>query len=245
MLTPELRTIDLKEVLELWDTDRKKLKVKLLDDYEDLVEEFRNQNKIYNQESHKAELLSKDLTTFEKINYQLELGIDERIRGRIKFTNDLKENIKISLKVRESERGFRKAFRASDLFEIIRLKARELEDVLKLLGVKVNYLKDFEKRDKWERDDLYELNELLDREESLSLEPKCLVLKECSKEIINDLSLSIKQKQEELETLYVKKSNGKNVSKELDSVITDRANLYYIISEHKNLVNIMNYLLEE
>ncbi|HBJ1650875.1 TPA: hypothetical protein LA460_000093 [Clostridium botulinum] len=244
MLTPELRTIDLKEVLELWDTDREKLKVKLLDDYEDLVEEFRNQNKIYNQESHKAELLSNDLTTFEKINYQLELGIDERMRGRIKFTNDLKENIKISLNVIESQMRFKKAFKASALCEIIQLKAREIEDVLKLLGVKVKYSKDFE-TDRWIRNDLYELNELLSREEMLSLEPKCLRLKECSKEIINDLSISIKQKQEELKTLYVKKSNGKNINKELDSVITDRANLYYIISEHKNLVNIMNYLLEE
>ena len=101
MLTLELRTIDLKEILELWDTDKEKLKLKLLDDYDDLLEEYRQQIKIYTQESHKCSCLSTKYLSYNRINYQIKIGTNERIRGNIKFTEDFTENTRILLKVAE------------------------------------------------------------------------------------------------------------------------------------------------
>jgi len=158
MLTIELRTMDMDEVIELWETDKQKLKIKLLDDYEDLVKEYREQTKIYTQESTQGSEIFLKYRTFTKINYQLELDIDERIRGTIKFTNDFKENIKIALEVNEGMRHERLATRSLQLKEIISLKAHEIEKTLKLLVVKVKYDKDFSlKADEWLHEDLLEL----------------------------------------------------------------------------------------
>lgn len=99
MLTLELRTMDLDDIIKLWDSDKEKLKIKLLDDYEDLAKEYRKQCKIYTQETNQYCDIFLKYCSSEMINYQAELDIDERIRGKIKFTNDFKENIKIALKV--------------------------------------------------------------------------------------------------------------------------------------------------
>jgi hypothetical protein len=158
MLTVELRTMDLKEVLELWDTDKKKLKLKLQDDYDDLLEEYRKQIKIYTQASNKCSILSLKYLSFNKINYQIEIGTEERLRGNIKFTNDFTENTRILLKVAECKNYYNESTTAGDLAEIIRLKAYEIADVLKLLKVKINCGKDFEsKRDEWLHEDLAEI----------------------------------------------------------------------------------------
>jgi len=159
MLTLELRTIDLKEILELWDTDKEKLKLKLLDDYDDLLEEYRQQIKIYTQESHKCSCLSTKYLSYNRINYQIKIGTNERIRGNIKFTEDFTENTRILLKVAELKNYYNNSTKAYNLAEVVRLKAYEIEEVLKLLGAKINCGKDFEsKRDEWLHEDLLEIS---------------------------------------------------------------------------------------
>jgi hypothetical protein len=157
MLTPEIRTMDMKEVIELWNTDNKKLKIKLLDDYHDLAKEYRNQIKIYNQEGHKTSKLWLERHSCTPINYQAELGIEEYIRDKIIFSEDFTENIKIGLEIFHSMLSNRREIQAYVLAETIRLKAREIEDVLQLLNIKVPYVKDFEKQNNWLHEDLDEL----------------------------------------------------------------------------------------
>jgi hypothetical protein len=157
MLTTELRTMDMKEVIELWETDKKKLKIKLLDDYHELVKEYRNQIRIYNQEGHKTSKLWLNRHSCTPINYQAEVGIEEYIRDKIIFTDDFTENIKIGLEIFHSMISNKRETEAYILAEVIRLKARELEDVLQLLGIKVPYVKDFEKQNNWLHEDLEEL----------------------------------------------------------------------------------------
>lgn len=159
MLTIELRTTDLKEILELWDTDKEKLKLKLLDDYDDLAKEYRRQCKIYTQESHKGAIIFNKYRTFTSINYQAELDIDERIRGKVKFTKDFKENIKIALRVIEGTHYDILSTNAYQLKEIIKLKTQEIEEILNMLGIKVPYDNDFSlKTDQWRHEDLMEVN---------------------------------------------------------------------------------------
>ena len=93
MLTTELRTMDMKEVIELWETDKKKLKIKLLDDYHMLVKEYRKQCKVYTQESSQGSKIFNKYKTFERINYQAELGIDKNLYGTVKFTEDFSTNV--------------------------------------------------------------------------------------------------------------------------------------------------------
>jgi hypothetical protein len=157
MLTIDLRTTGMSEIIKLWNTDKEKLKWKLQDDYDDLVKEYRNQIRIYTQLSHKSSVLTLKYWGYDKINYtrELELNTQESIKGTIKFTKDLAENIKISLKIVEIMRYQEECSRALELSEIIRLKAREIEDTLELLDIKVSYDKDFcSKRDEWLHEDL-------------------------------------------------------------------------------------------
>lgn len=158
MLTIELRTMDMKEVIELWETDKRKLKIKLLDDYHDLVKEYRKQIKIYNQEGYKTSDMWLNIHNCTLVNYQAELGIKEHIRDHINFTNDFAENIKIGLEIYHNMISEKCRALAYDLAERIRLKAREVEGILELLHVKVSYGKDFEKyQDKWLHEDLEEI----------------------------------------------------------------------------------------
>lgn len=159
MLTIELRTMDMKEVLELWNTNKEKLKLKLLDDYQDLANEYRNQYKIYHQESHKGAVIFNKYRTFTPINYQAELIINERIRGKVKFTKDFKENIKIALKVIEGKHNDMLSTNAYHLLDIIRLKALEIEEVLNMLDIKADYDEDFRNNiDEWRHEDLREIS---------------------------------------------------------------------------------------
>lgn len=160
VLTLELRTMDMKEVLELWDTNKEKLKLKLLDDYEDLAKEYRKQCKIYTQETNQYCEIFNQYCSSEFINYQAELGINEKIRGKIKFTKDFKENIKIALKVVEGKHHSMMSINSYELKHIIKFKAQEIVATLRLLDVKVSYEKDFLlNTDKWKNEDLEELEE--------------------------------------------------------------------------------------
>lgn len=183
MLTPELRTMSIKEIIELWETDKKKLKLKLLDDYYDLAKEYRKQIKIYNQESTKESRLWNEYRTCTLINYHAELGIDEPIRGTVKFTKDFIENIKIGLKIKDEMLCAVRSVKAYNLAETIRLKAREIEDTLHLLHVKVPYTKDFEKQNNWLQDDLFELR-MQEIEEAKRQEEE---IKERAKYIIEEM----------------------------------------------------------
>jgi len=169
MLTTELRTMDMKEVIELWETDKKKLKIKLLDDYHMLVKEYRKQCKVYTQESSQGSKIFNKYKTFERINYQAELGIDKNLYGTVKFTEDFTENLKISLEVLSGKHHDMLSLVSYELKETIRLKAREIEDTLKLLKVKISYDKDFSKyHDQWLHEDLEELRiqEIQEREKA-------------------------------------------------------------------------------
>lgn len=158
MLSIKLRTIGMKEIMELWETNKKKLKLKLLDDYHDLAKEYRNQIKIYNQEGQKSAAMYCKYISCEKINYQAELDIDEHIRGRIKFTDNFNDNLRIGNEVYQGMLSNYLQWEASTLAESIRLKASEIENILNLLHVKVSHYKDFEKyHDQWLHEDLEEL----------------------------------------------------------------------------------------
>lgn len=160
MLTCEIRTMDLSKIIELWEADKETLADKLLEDYKILVSKYRELQKEWNQKSHIHAKITNKYHTFDRINYKKELGINEKLSGNIRFTNDLVENIKISQEYIEAQRLYISASNSLQLKEIVRLKAREIEGLLKLLDVKVNYVEDFEKyNDDWLREDLYDVEE--------------------------------------------------------------------------------------
>lgn len=171
MLTVELRTIDLERVVELWENDKETLIDELINDYEMLKTEYRKLVKKHTQDSHKAIILRQGFYSKNRINYEKELGLSEKIYGTIKFTKDLTENIKISRKLIESNILNNSSNEAFAIKEIVRLKAREIEDMLLKLNVKVKYEKDFHSNsDLWLHDDLNELIELKGFEEENILE---------------------------------------------------------------------------
>lgn len=159
MLTVELRTMDVLRVIELWETDKEYLIEELLQDYNMLKKEYRKQIKIHTQHSSVRSGISLECCTSKRINYKRELELDESIYGKVKFTKDFKENIKIGLKIREMGRHNSISSKALLLQEVIRLKAREIEDLLEKLEVKVDYIKDFTSQtDKWLLEDLDEMD---------------------------------------------------------------------------------------
>ena len=158
MLAVELRTIDVLKVIELWETDKEYLIEELLNDYNILKKEYRKQTKIYTQHSSASSDISFDYCSYDRINYKRSLGVDETIYGKVNFTKDFTENIKIGLKLKEMARHKWISSEALVLKEVVRLKAREIEDLLEKLEVKVNYIKDFESQgDKWLSEDLAEM----------------------------------------------------------------------------------------
>lgn len=143
MLTCELRTTDLKEIIELMNGDensKKHLIWKLKDDYNMLLEEYRKQMHIKKYECNTPE----KYYGFKKLNYKYEIGADEELVGKVKFTNDLTENIKISLAVVDELRNNMKWCLAFQMTEIIRLKALEVVESLSMLKVKMDYNNDFD-----------------------------------------------------------------------------------------------------
>lgn len=158
MLTIDLRTIDVLKVIELWEADKEYLIEELQQDYNMLKKEYRKQCKIYTQHRNMGSDISNSYYSNERVNYKRTLAIDELLYGTVNFTKDFTENIKIGLKIGQMGRHHAIFLEASVLKEVIRLKAREIEDLLERLEIKVNYIKDFESQiDKWIRDDLEEM----------------------------------------------------------------------------------------
>ena len=165
MLTVDLRTIDLSRVIWLWETDRETLIDELLCDYEMLKIEYRRLVKEYTQNTNKALILRKGFYSKNRINYQKELGLSEKICGKINFTKDLAENIKITHKLMDSSFYNKVAGEAYVLKDIVRLKAREIEEVLFKFNVKVKYDKDFSSNlDLWLHEDLAELDSFIEKQ---------------------------------------------------------------------------------
>lgn len=159
MLTVELRTMDVLRVIELWETDKEYLIEELLQDYDMLKKEYRKQIKIHTQHSSARSGISLECCSSKSINYKRELELDETIYGKVKFTKDFKENIRIGLKLKDMARHNWIASEALLLQEVIRLKAREIEDLLEKIKVKVDYIKDFSSQtDKWLVEDLDEMD---------------------------------------------------------------------------------------
>lgn len=155
MLTPEIRTMDMCRVIELLDTDKETLKDELLEDYTMLKIKYRKLTKEYNQKSNMEAKLSNKYYSHDKINYKKELGVEETLYGHIRYTNNLVDNINIANEYSKSIKLFGEAIVAWQLKEIVRLKAREIEKLLKKLEVKVNYIKDFESEiDEWLKEDI-------------------------------------------------------------------------------------------
>lgn len=143
MLTCKLRTTDLKEIIELYNRDENSkgyLIWKLKEDYNMLAEEYKKQMYIMKYECN----IPKRYIGLEKINYKYEIGAKEELVDAIKFTNDLTENIKISLAVVDELRNDMKWCLAFEKTEILRLKALEIVELLKALKVKTNYDYDFD-----------------------------------------------------------------------------------------------------
>lgn len=164
MLTVELRTIDLERVVSLWESDKETLIDELLYDYEMLKKEYRRLVKEYTQNTNKALILRKGFYSKDRINYQKELGLSEKICGKINFTKDLAENIKITHKLMDSSFYNKAAGEGYVLKEIVRLKAREIEEMLLKLEIKVKYDKDFSSYlDLWLQEDLREIDNFIEK----------------------------------------------------------------------------------
>lgn len=155
MLTPELRTIDLKEFIDLWENDKTTLINRLLSDYNELKDAHRKLWRQYNYYSTKGSEISRRCISIKPINYQKELGLDKYVVGHIKLTNDIKQNIDVTHDLKERSRCFLLSRDAYIKKDIIRLKAKEIAELLKDLKVKINYTKDFERHlDDWLSEDV-------------------------------------------------------------------------------------------
>lgn len=155
MLTIDIRTMDITRVVELMQNDKETLKDELLEDYTMLKTKYRELTREYNQKMHLQSEISSKYYSNDRINYKKELGLDKPLYGHIIYTRNLAENINIANEYNKSTKLFREAVFACELKDIVRLKAREIERLLKMLGVKVDYVNDFEnKADDWLKDDI-------------------------------------------------------------------------------------------
>lgn len=158
MLTARLRTIDLKEIINLWENDKEALINELLSDYNRLKREYRKLSKEYTKNAVSSLKGSETYISKERINYQKELGLDEYISGYIKITKDIKENVETIQKMSRRLGHDLLARESYVMQDIVRLKAKEIAEFLKDLKIKVNYTNDFETHlDEWLHEDLEEL----------------------------------------------------------------------------------------